>query len=93
MSAPNKATEMVAEMAIVFYESMDFGEDIVLSADDVQDFMEDYATDILGCEIGDVYDDEPFPEWTTLVATRAIASTIDYNWVAERVNERLAIND
>ncbi len=87
MSAPNKATEKIAEFAMGYWADTDF----VPDADDIEDTLYAMAHSILACD-GDVPhpEGEPFPEWTTLVITTDIAKTIDYNWVAERVRAHLA---
>jgi hypothetical protein len=100
MSAPNKATEMIAEIATAWWSDTDVQiatawwadtgvQPEGVDADDVEDCLYGVAHDILACE--PEYDNgEPFPEWTTLVMTPAINETIDYNWVAERVRAHLA---
>lgn len=87
MSAPNKATEKIAEFAMAYWADTDH----VPDADDIEDVLYGLAHSILACD-GDAYhpDGEPFPEWTTLVMTPAIANTIDYNWCAEKVQAHLA---
>ena len=87
MSAPNKATEMIAEFALGYWSSTDH----VPDADDIEDVLYGMAHSILACD-GEVYhpDNEPFPEWTTLVMTPAIANTIDYKWCVEHLHRHIA---
>jgi hypothetical protein len=92
MSAPNKATEMITEIATAWWADTDVTAD-ELTIEDIENALYENAHDILGCEQPAQSADEPFPEWTTLVITKNIANTIDYNWVLERVRESLTTNE
>ncbi len=83
MSAPNKATEMVSEFVVEWWSQTD-AEPEDFNAEMIEDWLLDFGEDILACEPY-TDDGEPFPEWTTLVMTPAINSTIDYNWITEQV--------
>ena len=76
----NHATKIVTENAVAQWSDMGFEDDYIVAAAELQD----YYTRLMG-DFCENYDEQ----WFALIATPAIQKTIDWEAVAEAVNNML----